>query len=125
MERRPEHEQPFVTRLFTDFTVGKQTFCRVGPSITLKGLVSLSPSSLGLGPNGPGPNFLSSLQLRNQPSFAFTLSLTFFPSTVLPASPAMTAFMTFPISLALVAPVSAMAAVTAAAISSSDADAGR
>ena len=62
---------------------------------------------------------------RNQPSFAFTVPLTFLPSTVLPASPAMTAFMTLPMSLALAAPVSAMAAVTAEAISSSDAAAGR
>ena len=38
---------------------------------------------------------------RNQPSFAFTASLTFLPSTVLPASPAMTAFMTLPMSFAL------------------------
>src|SRR6188508_1141969 len=62
---------------------------------------------------------------RIQPSLAFTVSLTFFPSTVLPASPAMVAFMTLPMSFALVAPVSAMAAATAATISSSDADAGR
>ena len=62
---------------------------------------------------------------RHQPSFALTVSLTFLPSTVFPASPAMVAFMTFPMSLALVAPVSAMAAVTAATMSSSEADAGR
>ena len=48
---------------------------------------------------------------RIQPSLAFTASLTFLPSTVFPASPAITAFMTLPMSLALAAPVSAIAAV--------------
>ena len=46
-------------------------------------------------------------------SFARTSSLTFLPSTVLPASRAITAFITLPMSLALVAPVSAIAAATA------------
>lgn len=58
-------------------------------------------------------------------SFAFTASLTFLPSTVFPASPAMVAFITLPMSFALVAPVSAIAAATAAATSSSEAEAGR
>src|SRR5688500_14880660 len=35
----------------------KQTFWPDGPSINLKGLVSLSPSSLGLLPNGLSPIF--------------------------------------------------------------------
>ena len=38
----------FVPRLFTTFTNPGQTFSPGRPSITLKGLVSLSPSSLGL-----------------------------------------------------------------------------
>ena len=49
-------------------------------------------------------------------SRALTASLTSLPSTLAPASVAIAAFMTLPKSFALVAPVSAMAAVTASAI---------
>ena len=58
----------------------------------------------------PGTRWLSYPASR-----LFTASLTFLPSTVLPASAAMTAFMTLPMSFALVAPVSATAPATAAA----------
>ena len=58
-------------------------------------------------------------------SWAFTASLTSLPSTLAPASRAMAAFMTLPKSFALVAPVSAIAAVTAAAMASGLADGGR
>ena len=59
------------------------------------------------------------------PNFARTFSLTRLPSAFLPASLAMAAFMALPISFAVLAPVSAMAAATAASISSSLAAAGR
>ena len=118
--------KPFVTSLFTDFTEEKQTFWRGRPSTYLKGLVSLSPSSLGFRRKA-GTLFFCAASAAHDvyASFAFTASLTFLPSTVLPASAAIVAFMTLPMSLALVAPVSAIAAATAAAISSSDAEAGR
>jgi len=56
---------------------------------------------------------------------AFTLSLSSFPSMVLPASFDCAAFMTAPICFADVAPVSEIAASIAACMSSSDAPAGR
>ena len=55
---------------------------------------------------------------EHYPSFRRTASFTVFPSAVFPASFGMTAFMTFPMSFAVDAPVSAIAAVTAASISS-------
>ena len=58
-------------------------------------------------------------------SWALTASLTSLPSTLAPASRAMAAFMTLPKSFAPAAPVSAMAAVTAAAMASGLADGGR
>ena len=61
----------------------------------------------------------------NPPSLARTSSFTRLPSTVFPASLAIAAFITFPVSLELVAPVSARAAITAASNSWSLAAAGR
>ena len=58
-------------------------------------------------------------------SCALTASLTSLPSTLAPASPAIAAFITLPKSLALVAPVAAMAAATASAMASGLADGGR
>ena len=54
------------------------------------------------------------------PSVRRTASLTAFPSAFLPASFGITAFITLPMSFGEVAPVSAMAAATAASISSGD-----
>ena len=54
----------FVPGLFTTFTKHRQTFLPGHPSITLKGLVSLSPSSLGLRPNGQSPNFFHRTRLH-------------------------------------------------------------
>src|SRR5437899_456958 len=59
------------------------------------------------------------------PSFFRAVSLTRFPSAFLPASFAIAAFMTLPRSLGPAAPVSAMAAATAASISASGSAAGR
>src|SRR4029077_15823835 len=58
-------------------------------------------------------------------SLDLTLSLSDFPSTVFPVSFDCTAFITTPICLMEVAPVSAIAAAIAASISSSLAPAGR
>src|SRR5687767_132598 len=55
------------------------------------------------------------------PSLALTTSLTVLPSAFLPASAACAAFMTLPMSFIEEAPVSLIAAATAASISSRDA----
>src|ERR1035437_1948640 len=65
------------------------------------------------------------LRGRRHESLDLTLSLSAFPSTVFPVSFACTAFITTPICLMEVAPVSAMAAARAASTSSSLAPAGR
>src|ERR1044071_10162354 len=58
-------------------------------------------------------------------SFAFTTSLTSFPSAFLPAKAACAAFMTLPMSFIESAPVSAITAATACSISSWEAAFGR
>ena len=62
---------------------------------------------------------------NHAPSFLRTTSLIVRPSTARPASLGITAFMTFPRSLADVAPVSAMASATAWSISAGSTGGGR
>src|SRR5436190_17461349 len=62
---------------------------------------------------------------RDQDNFALTASLTARPSAFFPARWAIAAFMTLPMSFIEEAPVSATAASTAAAISSSEAACGK
>src|SRR5438552_1911491 len=70
---------------------------------------------LGRGKRGMGFGLLTAPNGRasQELSFAFTASLTIFPSAFLPASLAIVAFITPPISFIEAAPVSAIAAATA------------
>ena len=71
------------------------------------------------------PTAIEFVRYADADSFAFTVSLTIFPSALFPASLAIAAFITPPMSFIDDAPVSAIAAATAWSISSCEADCGK